>query len=356
MKMLFEVTDLDRRFYEERLRGFLPETVIDVHTHVWSQQVKAPVSAGPLRAVTWPARVARESSAADLAETYRLMFPGKKVTPLIFGNVLDQADDIEGGNGLVAEEARQFGFPSLLFAKPQWTAEELDRRLVGGPFLGIKVYLTLADAYLPEKEIRIFDFLPPHQLDVIQRRRGIVMLHIPRDGRLRDPVNLTQMIEIEQRWPDVKVIIAHVGRAYCPEDIGTAFETLKQTKRMVFDFSANTNADVFQRLIETVGPGRILFGSDLPITRMRMRRICEKGNYVNLVPRGLYGDVSGDRHMRELTGAEATGLSFFLYEEIDAFRQAAEAAALSRADIEDVFHNNAARLIKSAGAGKGLKS
>lgn len=38
------------------------------------------------------------------------------------------------------------------------------------------------------------------------------MLHIPRDGRLKDPVNLAQMMEIEEKYPKVKLIIAHVGR------------------------------------------------------------------------------------------------------------------------------------------------
>ena len=78
---------------------------------------------------------------------------------------------------------------------------------------------------------------------------------------------------------------------------------------------------------------------------MRMRRVCENGNYVNLVPRGLYGDVAGDSHMREVDGPEADALSFFLYEELEAFRQACLAVGLSRADIEDVFWNNAQRLL-----------
>ncbi|MCL5999697.1 MAG: amidohydrolase, partial [Chloroflexi bacterium] len=143
--------------------------------------------------------------------------------------------------------------------------------------------------------------------------------------------------------------IAHVGRAYCPEDVGNAFEVLAETKRMFFDFSANTNAEVFEQLIRAVGPGRILFGSDMPILRMRMRRVCENGTYVNLVPRGLYGDVSGDKNMREVEGAEAEQLTFFMYEELAAFRRAAEATGLQRRDIEDIFYNNAARMLKAAG-------
>jgi hypothetical protein len=35
------------------------------------------------------------------------------------------------------------------------------------------------------------------------------MLHIPRDGRLKDPVNLRQMIEIEQAYP--RLFIVHGG-------------------------------------------------------------------------------------------------------------------------------------------------
>jgi dsDNA-binding SOS-regulon protein len=66
------------------------------------------------------------------------------------------------------------------------------------------------------------------------------------------------------------------------------------------------------------------------------------------VPRGLYGDVSDDRHMREVDGEQAEALSFFLYEEIDAFRRAAQAAGLTLKDIEDVFHDNAVRIVETA--------
>ena len=101
--------------------------------------------------------------------------------------------------------------------------------------------------------------------------------------------------------------------------------------------------------LEAVGPKRLLFGSDLPILRMRTRRICEKGVYVNLVPRGLYGDVSGDKNMREIEGPEAEKLTFFMYEELLAFRRAAERAGLTRADLQDVFHDNAERILRAAG-------
>jgi uncharacterized protein len=348
MQTLFEIKPLDREVYETRLRDWLPDTLIDVHTHVWLDRFKAKQSNEPLRTVTWPSRVALDSPIEELQETYRLLFPGQRVIPTIFSS-LATGDDEAAANACVSESAHRAGCPALLFAAPQWSAAEFERRVQAGGFVGAKVYMTMADAYIPIREMRIFDYLPPHQLEVLDRHGWIAMLHIPRDARLRDRVNLAQMLEIERRYPGVKLIIAHVGRAYCAEDVGDAFEVLAETKRMRFDFSANTNAGVFEQLIRAVGPRRVLFGSDMPILRMRMRRICENGIYINLVPKGLYGDVSGDRNMREVAGPEAEQLTFFMYEELLAFRRAAEATGLSRADLEAIFHANAAEWLHDAG-------
>jgi uncharacterized protein len=71
-----------------------------------------------------------------------------------------------------------------------------------------------------------------------------------------------------------------------------------------------------EQLLRAVGSRRVVFGSDLPVVRMRMRRIRERGFYVNLVPPGLYGDVSDDPHMREVAEADGAGQSFFMYEEL----------------------------------------
>jgi predicted TIM-barrel fold metal-dependent hydrolase len=345
MAPLFEIKEIDRKCYQQDIEGFLPEKIIDVHTHIWLDQFMPKVSHDPKRAVSWPALVAKDNPIEDLIQTYRLLLPGKQVTPLIFGNVLSRDVDEVSSNGYVSESAKKHQFPSLIFALPWWSAEEFEKKVLTGGFLGSKVYLTLSDPAIAEKDIQIFDFLPHHQLEVLNKHGWIAMLHIPRPGRLKDPLNLAQMIEIEEKYPNVKLIIAHVGRAYCPEDVGNAFDVLGRTKKMMFDISANTSAENFEKLIRSVGPRRILFGSDLPITRMRMRRICENGRYVNLVPHGIYGDVSNDKNMREVYDLEAQKLTFFFYEEILAFRRAAEAVGLSSKDINDVFYNNTYRLI-----------
>ncbi|MBN1675568.1 MAG: GNAT family N-acetyltransferase [Kiritimatiellae bacterium] len=348
MKPLFPVKPVDSRFYDERLRDFLPAKIIDMHTHVWRQADRPRRRGRKAPKPPWPSLVARENPIEDLLETYRLLLPGKQVTPVIFSSA-GRDDDLDRLNGYIRACARTHRLPALLYATPAWSGPELERRMRIGKFVGVKVYLSLAPAHIPASEVRIFDFLPHHQLEALNKHGWIAMLHIPRTLRLRDPVNLAQMLEIEKRYPRVKLIVAHVGRAYCESDVGRAFDVLADTERMLFDFSANTNAAVFEQLIRAVGPGRILFGSDLPILRMRMRRICERGVYVNLVPKGLYGDLTGVAHMREVSGKAADRLSFFLYEELDAFRRAARKTQLTDSQVEDVFHNNAARLLAAAG-------
>jgi uncharacterized membrane protein YiaA len=84
-----------------------------------------------------------------------------------------------------------------------------------------------------------------------------------------------------------------------------------------------------------------MFGTDLPIAKMRMYRISEDGYYINVVPRGLYGDVTGAEHMRESDEANITN---FTYEIIRGFKDCAKALTLSKQDVEDVMCNNAANL------------
>jgi hypothetical protein len=345
----FEVKATDLQFYRRHLEKFIPNSMIDIHAHVWLERFKSKDRAKQLRAVTWPRRVCLDNPIEHLVETCRLMFPGKTVTSLIFGNTGTIGDDIDAGDNYVSESARGHGFPSLVFAAPQWSELELETRITSGGFLGAKVYLTLSDPRIPESSIQIYDFLPPHQLKVLDAHGWVAMLHLPRRARLKDPLNLSQMIEIEREFPNVKLIIAHVGRAYCPQDIGDAFEILQNTRRMYFDTSANTCVETFEGAIRAVGPKRLLFGSDLPVTRMRMRRVCEGGTYVNLVPKGIYGDVSGDPHMREVDGKDAEELTFFMYEEDDAIRRAAEKTGLTTQDVQSIFYTNSAELLSAAG-------
>ena len=344
---LFEVTPYDRRIYEEELKDFLPQKILDVHTHVWLDKYldHKPLAPGEVkRTVTWPSLVALDNSIEDLQETYRLMLPGKDVTALMFSN----SGRSQQANDYVADASRRSGFPALYFSAPEESPEEVERQIRKGGFLGIKGYLSLSPKYIPEAEIRIFDFFPKAQLKKMDEMGAIVMLHIPRNGRLKDPVNLAQIMEIKQEFPNIRLIIAHIGRAYTKEDVGNAFETLDQAPDLMYDFCANCCEYAITEVIRHAGVKHVMYGTDMPILRMRTHRIEENGTYINLVPPGLYGDPKQDKHLREVSAEEAEKITFFLYEELLAFKRACKTLGLTKQDVEDIMYNNAHDLIEGA--------
>lgn len=332
----YQMSEYDKTVYEERLRDFLPERMADCHTHIWKKEFGGETPAKGC--VSWTRMVAKDCTAEDLLQTYRDLFPGKQVTPVLLGQ---PEADLNKTNRYTRECAEKYRLPALYCTDYAMSAEFLEREVTEGGFAGLKPYLNNSPAYIPGNEVRIFDFLTPEHLRLADRHGWIVMLHIPRPARLRDPLNLAQMMEIEEKYPHAKIIIAHIGRAYAPEDLGDAFETLKKTKNMMFDFTANTLDRAMIACIEAVGPKRLLFGSDLPIVKMRMYRTTENGVYYNHVPRGLYGDVSGDPHMKE---TDEKNLTNFLYEELLAFQRTAQTLRLSAEEVRDILCGNAERL------------
>ena len=338
---MIKLTDYDRKVYEKELKGFLPKEFIDCHVHIWGDLKDVPIQGNHNGGSTWTDKVAEDLPADKLVESYKILFPENKVTPLVFGSCLRH---IPTCNEFVRNDALKYNMPTLFRTSYDMTPDYLEQEVKKGGFLGLKPYLSNCPPYIPANETRIFDFLPKEHLEVANKNGWIVMLHIPRSGRLKDPVNLAQIMEIEENYPNLKLIVAHIGRAYAKEDIGDAFDILKNTKNLVFDFTANVCDDAIRACLEAVGTKRLMFGSDLPIAFMRMYRIVENGEYFNVVPRGLYGDVSKEPHMRE---TDETDVTFMIYEQILALKRVAAQMKLTDSQIEDIMFLNAKNLINS---------
>ena len=345
---LFHVTELDKRIFETELKDFLPEKIWDIHTHVYKKSLLDPIPEElRRRSVSWTKAVAQEDPIEDLQETYRLLFPGKDVKALMFCS-LHEKNGLMRNNAYVSQVSRETGWPALYFSVPTQSADELEEKIREGGFLGAKSYLSYGPKYLPTREIRIFDFFPKHQLERLDKMGAICMCHIPRDGRLQDPVNIQQILELRREFPNVRLIIAHIGRAYTKEDVGNAFDLLTEEPETMYDFSANCCAYAIEEVIRRCGPKHVMFGTDMPILRMRTHRIEENGTYVNLVSPGLYFDPHGDPHLREVSPEEGEKITFFAYEQLLAFKQVALKLNLSRNDVEDIMYNNADNLISGA--------
>ena len=341
---LLDVKPYDRQVYEQELKDFLPDTFIDCHTHIWLDEQNHFCEDTASRSCAWPGMVAADNSVEDLNETNRLLFPDKKVISVLYGQPMITID-LKKNNDYVAAAANANNFPALYISHPSQSAESVERAVLANPcFKGLKVYLQFAPSYIPSNEIRIYDFLPHEHLALADKYGWVVQLHIARPKRLADPVNYIQIREIEEKYPNLQLIVAHLGRAYADEDLGDALPYLKDMKKTVWDFTANTNQQVMEKVLEMVGPDRFLYGTDFPIFRMKARRTVENGFYINEIPAGSLGDVSTDPHMREIPYPEANNITFFIYEEILSCKRACQQLGLGKEDVNKIFYSNAARI------------
>ncbi len=330
----FNLTDYDKKVYQEELNEFLPKNIVDSHTHVYTVKSLKKTD-GP---VYWPSRVAEDCSAEDLIQTYKDLFPNQNVVPVMFGT---PGGLLDISNAYCSEKAKEYNYPALFLNHYDMSAEFVEEEVLKGGFQGLKPYCCNCKAGVIGADAGIFEFLPHEHLKVADKYGWKVVLHISKDDRLKNPDNIRDLMEIEQKYPNVKLIVAHIGRAYAPEDIGNAFDTLKHSKNMMFDFCANTLSLATEKCIEAVGTKRVIFGTDMPIAKMRMYRITEDGYYINVVPRGAYGDITGAAHMRE---SDEPNITNFTYEIIRGFKQCAENLTLTKKDVEDIMCNNAANL------------
>ena len=124
---LFEVTEYDKKVWEEELRDFLPQKILDVHTHVYKREFfDQNVQKGKRGLVTWTSTVAKENPIEDLEETYKLMFPGKDVKALMF---ISGKTGNKENNAYLSEAAKRYGWPALYYSHPTQSADELEAEI-----------------------------------------------------------------------------------------------------------------------------------------------------------------------------------------------------------------------------------
>jgi uncharacterized protein len=345
---VWQYTDVDRAFWLEHLAPWLPQRIFDAHTHVTEPRFRLAAMSEEKRRQYWINEVAEPIGAEDAARCQKLVFPGRDFGCLCFGSAsLDF--DVEAENVCLQAECERRGWYRLAVVRPGWTAERVVRELSHPRVVGVKVYYALIDndpttrdKYL---EASIFDFLPHHQLEVLNERRAWVTLHVPKAGRLGHPDNIAEIKEIRRRYPDVTLVIAHLGRCYTMPHAQEAFPHLADDEGLYFDSSAVLNADVHRLALQTFGPRRVLYGSDNPVFYMRGRRTFSGRQYINHTDYPFYFNRD-----REPPAVEAT-YTLYMYEELLAIRRACEAIGLDRDDVEAIFSSNARRLIDRCGAG-----
>ena len=332
-----DIRDVDRHIYEEELLPWLPERIFDCHVHISRAENCGPISPERKHQL-WAMEAGVFQTWSQLRARYEALFPGRQVDALVFGGVYRE-QHIEGENdyvraGIAQPENRSKG---LFVMRPEWPAELIASAMADG-FLGIKPYPDLAPQ--GAEEASIWDFAPHEHLAMLDSLGGVMMLHLPRPGRLADPRNISELRELRQKYPSIKLIVAHIGRSYCLPTALAGLPHFADDPGVYFDTAANLNADVFQYALDAVGPDRILYGSDLPVMTMRGVREHVGDRYIN------YTDGEFSWNTNRKSSEEESAYTFYLYEELRALIAAVERAGMGRAEIEKIMCGNAVGLLE----------
>ncbi len=357
----FEYTDVDRAFFEERIDPWLPERIFDAHRHVRLPE-HVDESQERFKRGTFPEGIAGPESIEEAREAYAVLFPDREVEMLAFGSPQSNCD-CEASNAYVSEtfawndDARtgvsvprteredehvrskgRGGSVGLALSRPDWSVEKLAEELRRPAIIGVKPYERLIPDF-QGGDVSIFEFLPHEHLELLHELGAWVTLHLPRKERLADRANIEEIIEIRARYPEVKLVIAHLGRSYAGRYAREGFPPLADDEGLLFDNSAVLNPAVHALALDRFGPERIMWASDQPVFYMRGRRRWEGDRYINLTS-GDY-EWNTDRQPPEV---EAT-YTLSLYEAIAACLDTILALGFGDDEISAIFHGNARRQI-----------
>lgn len=331
-----DLNDLDRRIWEDELEDFVPEQLFDAHVHVYDpSHCFAKEEDTPTEYMSWWDRPIPYMDRAALDDYYSNLFPGRTVSYLMMGYPFINGD-LDAANRFTARQAATDPkSAALMLVRPDFSAEYVAQAIDEHGFRGLKPYRWYAaDA----DNCGIMDFLPEHLIEVADDRELAVTLHLSKKYAIADEDNLNDLAYLTKRYPKVRWVLAHMARCLVPWPLERAMDRLKEMPGIWLDFSSVTISDVFALALKNLPTDRIMYGSDLPIG-------VQRGQYVGF---GYAWALLDEKRMSVLELAHCDGRPTFIgYETLRAVRRAILAQGLGRKETEDIFCNNALKLLGS---------
>ncbi|MBQ6818277.1 MAG: amidohydrolase family protein [Clostridia bacterium] len=332
----FTYTNLDKQFYEEKIAPRLPEKIWDLHMHMTPAEHVADLDPHMV-ATDWAIQCGMAMSFEEYERFRTTVYAGKQVEYTAFGNVIRGGLHAEN-NAYLADLLRQKKIPSaFMVLDPKVSAEETARLYDEGGFTGYKPYADMV-AGAKGADVTFPEFMPDEHMKALNDRKGILMLHVPRAGRLPDDRNIKELLELRQKFPDITIVIAHMGRSYCPAHITEGLDKLgSHVNEFHYDFAAVLNPAVIEIALERLDHDQIHYGTDLPVFWWHGRRHWTDTKYFNLAREDFPWNTHSDKeHEQEYT--------LFLYEQLNNLLDVTGQSANAKELRQKIFYHNSAAL------------
>ena len=314
----------------ERLQGFIPEKIFDMHAHIHNV---AHIENNPdslcIRHGTASAqdflREQKELYGDRLVRGMLIPFPTMNFkTPGIPEQVNEWfLQQLETAPTCVGE----------VFVKPGDTREYMESLLVNPRVKGFKCYHITAATDGPTFKADIGEYLPEVAWEIANERGLVITLHMVKDLSLADPQNLAYIKEKTAQYPNAKLILAHCARGFSS---WTTIETVRQLKgipNLYYDMAAICEPATMYEVIRQAGHDKVMWGSEYCIDRVRGRASSFGISFA------WFYDYDFPKDVMQLP------MNLGCLESLFAFYQASLMLDLSKGEIQDIFYNKAVRLL-----------
>ena len=342
-ELLGDYCNGDKEIYMNEFLDFLPDRIFDNHIHLWDKKyIKDEISQSRQKQNPFlDAELIEGFTLEDFQTAAEKLFPGKTYTGLFFGLPLKEFD-LQRSNEYISNVCKQENCYGLYMPEP--SLKEIPGDFFADRFIGFKPYPDLAEFKEPEDfskldiDISIFDFVPQIVLEFSNQYGLILLIHLPRKGRLNDKRNIWELDKISEKYPDIKVVLAHAGRSYCFEDIRQSINEIKHMQNLYMDTAMVNDFLVNRLILDVLGPEKLLFGSDSGISLLKGKNIDinHKHYFVTKKPKSW-----------SLSSATMTlDFTFFLYETVRAVKMAIEELKMDKTQVEKIFYSNSKKMIE----------
>jgi len=332
MSSYFHKTGVDEAFYDRNLRGRLPTSIIDAHAHFVLPEHAAGISKESV-AGDWALQCGINMTYEEALYYTSVMFPENQVGFVALPCPMREVDS-HGNNAYIASLIKERGFRGLYTLRPEYDCPQIERDYISGGFCGFKPYPYMA-SMIKGADVSIFDFMPHEQFALADRLRAAVLMHLPRAERLPHPDNISEIREILDKYPNMKLVVAHFGRCFQHEYFERSLEALgEDVHRLWFDTAAVLNPKVYALAAEHLDHRRVIFGTDLPVLLWHGKREWDERGYYNLCRE----DFPWNKHKYP---QDEAGYTYYIYEQLNNLMTA---YGDDRAKLEDIFRRNAEKV------------
>jgi len=322
------VTDVDRELFDRELESFVPPTIFDAHAH-WYRADHFPPDEMPGLVRSGPP----VAGSAEFDKSIEPLIPGRRTEGLFFPFPHARVD-VDAENEFLHQQLQlRPGSRGQMLITPSQDPEFIRETIRRCGFVGLKCYHVYSPRR-PTYESLIEEYLPEAQVQVAHEEGLSITLHMVRARALADVANQQTIRCYCERYPNMRLILAHAARGFNPHHTILGIDSLRGLKNVWFDTSAVTDSGAVEAIIHTLGHERVLYGSDFPVSHLRGRCVALGDSFFWISSTNT-----------DLSAAYAQlDLSLVGHESLRMLKIAAMSTRLTDGQVEDIFYRNGAAL------------